>query len=498
MNQTVKAGETVYFDIVYLHSYDPVLESGVEICEGSWRYLDGRIEDDGSKSGIASGWITNNSTTCHYKVGIASYKMFYVENPGQNDDWMNTQELYDKVHFDIGPGQTIGLDKVRVTVPSCRAQIDLFEGEALTVPEYNTLGHLLMDFRWIDKTVCPLVEETGVLAVHSNIPTAWIITGPQNYSGTGTYGSYTTKVGAYTLNNVPAKLMYNGQEYKLESALPQTQMVSPQTTTHYVIHYSKVFNLNKPAITGANNDVCGKISISWQDNSDNESGFKLFRSKQNHGTDLSQYQLIANLAPNSTNFIDQPPINSAYYYVVAAYTTNPSAEAPSAPFYSAFNSPCAALIDGDTSIVAINGDTNFNINTIKNGDTVTIQILVDNHGPAAGYIRRISNQISSNLVNMRNIQISGPNAVQNQPVLTGSHPNQTINVSGLKEVGGQKWMIRFDTTAQFNTSSMQQLSNCATIVYYDDEGDKTKRVCFNELASNGGVRNGFIFREVAP
>ncbi|MDQ3076789.1 MAG: hypothetical protein M3Q63_01915 [bacterium] len=77
--------------------------------------LTGSIAADGK-----SATVTNKSSTCTYKVGMASYKK-YSNN-------IETQVLLDSTLKDIGPKTTIYLS---VNVPSCSAQIDLFYGPLL-------------------------------------------------------------------------------------------------------------------------------------------------------------------------------------------------------------------------------------------------------------------------------------------------------------------------------------------------------------------------------
>lgn len=498
MNQTLRAGETIYFDINYTWVTEPPLGTGPEDCKLAYRYLEGRIIDDGHYSGVATGKITNNSKTCTYPVGIASYKMFMLEVTGEGDEWIKSQKLDKSTSLTVGPGQTLGPDVVRVGVPSCRAQIDLFEGAALIEPVYNTEGHILMDFRWVDKEVCSKFE-TGVLTVNSNIPTSWMINGPQNYSGSGVYGAYTTRTGDYTLNSVPTTLAYDGKTYELLSPIPQTQTVSPTTMTRFVINYQEKFDLNKPTITGGSNAQCGKIIVSWNDNSNNESGFRLYRATEHFSGDTDKYKLIATLPAGSTAYTDNPPLSDSYYYIISAYSTTPNKVSASSHFHSSFNTPCTANIDGNLRVVAINGVPATSPKSINTGDTITFELMIDNYGPANGYITKITESLSANLSNPRNLQGSGPNMVLGTPKISGSSPEFTANVSGKKEVGGAKWIIKFDATANFlESGSTDSFTNCATIHYYDTTGNKTERVCLNQLMNSIEPREGLKFREVAP
>lgn len=498
LNQTLRAGETIYFDLNYKWVTEPEPGTFPEDCKMSFRYLEGRILNDGGSTGVSTATIKNKSTTCTYQVGIASYKMYMEEVTGTGDEWIKSQTLDKAKSFTITPGQTLGPDVVNVPVPSCRAQIDLFEGIALAEPIYNTEGHLLMDFRWADKEVCSRFEH-GVLNVNSNIPTTWVINGPQNFSGSGVYGAYVAQVGAYTLNSVPTTLVYEGKSYELLSVMPQTQTVAPSTLTQFIINYQERFDLNKPTITAGSNSQCGKIKVTWNDNSNNETGFRLYRATENFGGNTASYQLVTTLPANSTGYTDNPSLNKSYYYIVSAYSVGPSAVSNSNYFYSSFNTPCSADIEGNLKIVAINGAPTTAPNKINTGDVLTFELLLDNLGPANGYITKITDQLSTNLSVPTNLTVTGPNASVGSPRISGTFPNMTFNVSGKKEVGGLKWVIRFDATVSTLTNqSMEQVTNCATVHYSDEGGNKTQRFCLDQLLTTTGKNPGLRFREVAP
>jgi hypothetical protein len=81
-----------------------------------------------------SGTITNTSSSCSYKVGIASYMRF--------DNNIPNQQLFDSNTATIKPGQTLTLS---VKLPGCSAQVDLFYG-----PVIKNLGPRLYDERKLD------------------------------------------------------------------------------------------------------------------------------------------------------------------------------------------------------------------------------------------------------------------------------------------------------------------------------------------------------------
>ena len=71
-------------------------------------------------SGTGKATVTNTSKSCSYKVGLASYKEF--------DENIDNQKLFDSEITTIQPKSTV---KLRVEVPECNYQIDLFYGELI-------------------------------------------------------------------------------------------------------------------------------------------------------------------------------------------------------------------------------------------------------------------------------------------------------------------------------------------------------------------------------
>ncbi len=79
--------------------------------------------------------ITNNSKTCDYLIGLASYSKFGRE--------LVQQKLFDSQRVVILAGQTLDL---QVKMPPCAAQLDLVAGEVLENFETSTYGK-----NWGDK-----------------------------------------------------------------------------------------------------------------------------------------------------------------------------------------------------------------------------------------------------------------------------------------------------------------------------------------------------------
>lgn len=77
-----------------------------------------------------TGTVTNNTTTCTYKVGIASYKGYLPYKTDPNDlNWIYTQTYYAGTTAYVKPGQTI---TIHVAIPGCAYQVDIFQGDIVT------------------------------------------------------------------------------------------------------------------------------------------------------------------------------------------------------------------------------------------------------------------------------------------------------------------------------------------------------------------------------
>lgn len=343
---------------------------------------------------------------------------------------------------------------------------------------------------------------TGNIVVNSNIPSAWTIAGTDNYSGSGLIAVYANaKTGTYSIINIPGNLNFNNQAYQLKTISNGTQNLAANQTITFTLVYDPIttigFGLNAPQIISISNLVCTQLTLVWKDNSSNEDGFAIYRSEQLNNSNLSQYQLIKTVGANVNSYIDHPPINKSYYYIVVAFTNNPSQNAASSAFLSAFNVACKSIIKGTMDLIAVNGQSYNSQSKISNGDTVTIQIMVDNLGPAESYITKIIDNLGINLTNPRNLVVSGPNAKVGSPAISSVSGGTLFSVSGKKEVGGLRWLIKFDATVITSQTSVTELENCATIYYFDDTGPGTENVCFTKVLTKpaGGVVQ---FREIAP
>jgi hypothetical protein len=73
---------------------------------------------------------------------------------------------------------------------------------------------------------------------------------------------------------------------------------------------------NDPSNLVASVITSGRIDLSWNDNSDNEAGFKIERRTETEGS----YKQIATVGPDITTYADRGVVeNTTYYYRVRAY-----------------------------------------------------------------------------------------------------------------------------------------------------------------------------------
>jgi uncharacterized repeat protein (TIGR01451 family) len=352
-------------------------------------------------------------------------------------------------------------------------------------------------------TVSNTAAHTGSISVVSNIPTSWVISGPDNFSGTGTTATYTdAKISppAYTAV-FPVIAGYNPPVVSPAA----TQTLNPGQTITFHVNYGSVGG-NPPPHGGpsappaptvtADNSTCAVINLKWNDVSW-ETGYSVWRSTQ-AATGFTN--VSGNLPANATSYSDSPAANRAYYYFVRPVNTTTGQQTDSKTIGPIMNKTCSANLDGSVKTLLsvtnhITGQTvpYDNSTVISAGDTLTFQITIANNGTAAAQITSILDIPSGNLANLRHVQVNkGTGFV---PV---SNSGNTINVSGSKGVGGSNWLVRYDMTATSLTSSnAEPLKNCATIRYTDPQGNGEVTKCFGPILARQG--SGVpIFREMAP
>jgi hypothetical protein len=95
--------------------------------------------------------IIKNSSDCPLEAGIASYKMFEEHIPGYFDD-LETQELFHYVHVTV-PAK--GEVEVRVNLPDCKAQVDVFWGQVIyDLSANNRYGSRLLSAAFSGGELC--------------------------------------------------------------------------------------------------------------------------------------------------------------------------------------------------------------------------------------------------------------------------------------------------------------------------------------------------------
>ena len=377
----------------------------------------------------------------------------------------------------------------------------------------------------------PPPSGSGNIQVNSNIPTSWILTGPDNFTGSGTYGYYSNvriSPSDYFIS-VPT---ING--YFPPSVSPSiNQTLWNNQTITFTIHYVALTNptppppgpnpppgppsplppppppvnpppptplppppppLNRPSLT-VNNSSCGELRLTWN-NVETESNYQVWRSLNR----TSGFTPIATLPADSTNFTDRPQTGISYYYFIRVIRNTPSAQVDSSVVGPTMNVVCEANLSGSSKALQTvtsltSGTTPYSTSTIiKDGDTLRFRIIISNTGTAPASIQRIVDNPSSNLRNLRNVRIN-----RGSGFITGSNTGNTINLSGTKNVGNPNWIVEFDMTVfGLGTTTTQELKNCATIFFSDPVGSKTQTVCFGPVLVKQPTRGVPKFREVSP
>ncbi|MBN1145383.1 MAG: fibronectin type III domain-containing protein, partial [Bacteroidales bacterium] len=101
--------------------------------------------------------------------------------------------------------------------------------------------------------------------------------------------------------------------------VPRGNTLSPTNRTiNYWRMFSSIFTEppSPPSTLTSNSRTKSSISLNWKDNSNNEHGFKIFRSSSNDGA----YSEIGSVTSNITSFTDNLlSVNSTYFYKICAY-----------------------------------------------------------------------------------------------------------------------------------------------------------------------------------
>jgi uncharacterized repeat protein (TIGR01451 family) len=352
-------------------------------------------------------------------------------------------------------------------------------------------------------TVGNVPNGTGSISVASNIPTSWVITGPDNFSGTGTNATYANaRVSPPDYTAVfPVIAGYNPPVVSPSA----TQTLNPGQTITFSVSYNLI-GVNPPPgptppppapTVTVDNSTCAIINVKWNDVSW-ETGYSVWRSTQ---ANTGFTNVSGNLPANTTNHNDSPATNRAYYYFVRTVNTTTGQQTDSKTVGPIMNKTCAANLDGSTkNLISVTDHVTGktapydNSTVINAGDTLTFQVTISNTGTAAANITNILDTPSGNLANLRNVTVN-----KGSGFVPVSNSGNTINVSGSKGVGGSNWLIRYDMTITSLTSSnAEQLKNCATIRYTDPQGNGEVTKCFGPILVRKGSGGVPVFREVAP
>jgi len=115
--------------------------------------------------------------------------------------------------------------------------------------------------------------------------------------------SYLTKVDE-DVNEYTDSGLLNGEKYYYRVRAYRSSAISGYTNTP-----SGVTTLPSPSLLTASAVSSTQINLSWTDNSNNEDGFKIYRS-----TDGSNFSQIATVGPNTTSYSNTGLLNGEKYY----------------------------------------------------------------------------------------------------------------------------------------------------------------------------------------
>jgi len=154
-----------------------------------------------------------------------------------------------------------------------------------------------------------------------------------------TLGSVTSNVVSYVDSNVPVGT------YTYQVSACGTSLCSSGVNSAAVTVGGGTSATSTLVVPNAPSNLFGAVSgnsvtLTWADNSSNESGFKLYRGPV--WTD------IGNVGPNSTSYTDSGLSAGVYTYHLNAFTTNGA----SSPIYSAISNDATVLIGGATTTTA--------------------------------------------------------------------------------------------------------------------------------------------------
>ncbi len=195
----------------------------------------------------------------------------------------------------------------------------------------NCIDHTLIEFdvlagqTTMDIDICDYYGDPGDIPVPLGLPPTDTPTPPAPISINFNADSYSIKEGNCTTLRWAVE---NAEDVFLDGELVEVldaRQVCPKKTTKYTLlamsgeHEEEAFVtievkiLPEPPAQLMFDRVCNtkmyRITLSWLDQADNETGYRVYRN----GT------LIATLGANSTSYVDDPPFGGPYTYAVEAF-----------------------------------------------------------------------------------------------------------------------------------------------------------------------------------
>ncbi len=398
---------------------------------------------------------------------------------------------------------------------------------------FDFLRFVTFEARVIETIAAPV----GNIEVQSNIPTSWVINGPDNFSGSGVYAFYAnarTSPSDYFIN-LPIVAGYNPPI--VNPSVSQT--LNANQTIRYTIFYSVAVGptptpsptptptptpgptpsptptptpvptptptptpvpppppppLDKPVVNVSNAN-CSELRITWSDIV-GEDLYTVWRSTN----PVSGFVQVSALGANQTEHIDRPAVGIAYFYFVRAIRHNPSSQADSIVFGPIVNRICAADLEGSSKNLISITDRNGVVNPystsvlILKGDVLKFRVVISNTGTAPAMIYQAIDVHTPNLTNLRNVRVDKGSGFI--PVATAGN---IIHISGNKEASGRNWILEYEMTVDSTstTAGLEEIKNCITINYTDPTGMKNVTKCFGPILYKKPSSGAPTFREMA-
>lgn len=267
----------------------------------------------------------------------------------------------------------------------------------------------------------------------------------------------------------------------------------PASGITFTITYEPVAP-SAPVISSISNQPCGTLTVNWTYNGADAQSFTVLRS----ATSGSGFAVIAsNLAAAARSYIDTTaPADATSYYQVRVVTATAARTSTEA---SGFNvAALANLQNSSLTLYRVNGSAFNPSGTLADGDVLTFQIAVANNGCADANVTNITDTLSDNLSDPRNLLVDkGAGFVAG--TISGTLPTITLNISGVKPPGNPNWVARFDATLTVDSGgSLEPLTSSGAINYTDALGVHVQPLNFSSLLiSNDGTKVP-DWREVAP